>query len=97
MDKVYLENCIRVGTTDVMKWCDEHPNRKLDHTFFVSEHGKNGLIVSDADENNFVSTLELHPYGTWFTGHGCDGWERLSFEYGAWLCHKNDRLIFITD
>lgn len=95
-DQVYLEDCIRVGTTDVMKWCDEHPDRKLDHTFFVSKHDKNGLIVSDVEEKNYSSLIERYPYETWFTGHGCQGWQRLH-AYGAWFCHKNDRLIFITE
>lgn len=87
-----------VGTTDVMKWCDEHPEESLCHTRFTSELERGGLIASSIDEREISTTLMLHPYEEW---HEVFGWLRYGSLVGfaVWYCKKigENKLIYITE
>lgn len=95
---IRLEQSI-VGTTDVMKWCDEHPDESLHHTLFTAELDKRGLMASSIDERELDLTLEFHPYEEWH--QPLAGWRRIGFNCGGqlWYCKKigENKLICITD
>jgi hypothetical protein len=101
---ITIEECDGIiGTTDVMRWCNEHPDAWLNFTTFVPKnpHTMNDyLMVSDIDEKTLDITLKLHPLGTWFKGFHVENWERLTSDVGfVWYCHNlvTGRIIYITN
>lgn len=100
-----------IGTCAVMAWADRHPNVILDHTIFESKDNfREFMVASDittskALQETFLRTLELCPYEEWWhqtfiseeNQEKVEGWYRLRVDEGAWVCRKNDRIIFITN
>lgn len=82
-----------VGTTDVMKYADEHPNEYFDHTNVRSSKTDYGqLMVSEHTLDE--STKECLDLGI-YKWHQCpNGWLRLNV--CGWICKKGERVIFIT-
>lgn len=86
------------GTTAVMRWVNEHPDKELNFTFFKQEGTNRAMVASDRKEEDIWALLDQHPYETWWHGQNdLEGWDRIQPNaMAAWYCRKGDRIIFIT-
>lgn len=85
-----------VGTTDIMDYADAHPNEYFDYTNVRSKHTDFGqLMVSDYEPSSIL--LDCYEKGLieWYDLY--NGWQRISFGFGMWVCRKNGRYIYITN
>ena len=92
--EVVLDSFV-LGTTDVMKYADEHPEERFSSTTFRCKNTHDALMVSDMSENDISCSLACFERGI-YTWHECpNGWQR--HHNCGWLCHKDGRYIFITN
>ena len=99
--KTIILPCGVVGTTNIMRWCNEHPDEKLNEaTFFVSETDKRGLVASDVKYEDIDMLLHFNPFeGGWHGTDDLEGWDRIHprEEDALWYCRKGERIICITN
>lgn len=75
-------------TLGVMKYADEHPEARFDHTEVYDAMGRFILMVSEYEPTDMDELCE------W-----CDvpnGWQREQTIQGVWVCRKGERHIIIT-